>query len=188
VNRGPKHLDIFSRKIIGWEVHDSECSIKASNLAEKLIIQEAITPGTLRIHSDNGTPMRSSPMINLLEELKVMQSFSRPRVSNDNAFSESLFKTVKYRPEYPGNGFKNTAEVNKWMNEFVHWYNFKHKHSCIGYVTPDQKHRQEDILILKKRKQVYEDAKKSNPERFINGIKNFEIVRNVELPNYRIRH
>lgn len=181
-------LDIFSRKIIGWEIHDSECSIKSSDLAEKLINQENIIPGTLRIHSDNGTPMRSSPMINLLEELKVMQSFSRPRVSNDNAYSESLFKTVKYRPEYPGKGFKNKAEANEWMHEFVYWYNFMHKHSGIGYVTPDQKHRQEDVKILKRREKVYKDAKLKNPERFINGIKNFNIERSVELPNYRLRH
>lgn len=178
-------MDIFSRIIIGWEIHDSECSIKSSDLAEKLILKEKIKPGTLRIHSDNGTPMRSSPMISVLEELQVAKSFSRPRVSNDNPFSEALFKTLKYCPEYPSENFKNIEDAKIWVGNFVEWYNNVHKHSQIGYVTPSEKHNGLDVEILKKRKIIYEEAKNKNPKRFINGIKKFEPVIEVSLKGYR---
>lgn len=178
-------LDIFSRKVIGWEIHHNECSIVASDLAEKLIRNESVSEDSLRIHSDNGAPMRGAPMIAVLEQLGVSQSFNRPRVSNDNPYSESLFKTLKYKPDYPAKNFNTIEEARRWVEGFVKWYNFRHKHSQIGYVTPDQKHRQEDILILKNRKKVYKKAAELKPSRFINGPKTFEVERESQLTGYR---
>lgn len=178
-------MDIFSRKIIGWEIHLSECSIKASDFAQKLILSEHISSNSLRVHSDNGTPMKSASMVSLLESLSVFQSFSRPSVSNDNPYSEALFKTLKYKAEYPKNGFIDIEEAKRWVTIFVEWYNYRHKHSGIKFITPDEKHRGMDVEILAKRKILYQAAAAKNPIRFINGIKNLDPVQEAKIKGYR---
>ena len=104
---------------MGWEVHTRECSVLASDLLEKLITKEGVEKGKLNIHSDKGTPMRNSPLINSLYSLGVSQSFTRPKVKNDNAYSESLFRTLKYCPAYPDKCFKSLPEARLWVDEFV---------------------------------------------------------------------
>jgi transposase InsO family protein len=180
-------VDIFSRKIVGWVVHDRECSILSSDLLEGLIVKENISRGELHIHSDNGVPMRSSPLIQTLYNLGVSQSFTRPKVKNDNAYSESLFRTLKYCPQYPDKYFKSVQEARVWVEDFVHWYNYIHKHSSIGYVTPSEKHSGQSQDILNKRREVYLQAQKRNPNRFIKGIKKFEDQSTSQIVGYRTR-
>jgi putative transposase len=180
-------VDIFSRKIMGWEVHSRECSVLASDLLESLIIKEGVEKGNLTIHSDNGMPMRSSPLINTLYALGVSQSFTRPKVKNDNAYSESLFRTLKYCPEYPDKSFKSLPEARLWVNDFVHWYNHIHKHSQIGFVTPNEKHLGLSKDILERRRQVYLQAAERNPTRFTKGIKKFEDNAEAKIAGYRTR-
>lgn len=180
-------VDIYSRKIIGWEVHERECSVLASDLFEGLIDSEGMKDSGLTIHSDNGTPMRSSPLINTLFNLGVAQSFTRPKIKNDNAFSESLFRTLKYCPQYPDRSFKSLTEAREWVKDFVYWYNFIHKHSQIGYVTPAERHSGQSKDILERRRQVYLQAKEHNPTRFRKKIKSFEDRTASELVGYRIK-
>lgn len=180
-------VDIFSRKIIGYLVHETECSIAASDLVEKLTAKNNIAPESLRIHSDNGQPMRSVCFSQTLENLGVQQSFSRPRVSNDNPYSESLFKTFKYRPSYPTSRFESIEEARVWAQKFVNWYNLEHRHSSIGYVTPEQKHSGEALSLLENRKSLYVKAAQKNPKRFRNGIRKFETPSEARLYGYRTR-
>lgn len=175
-------VDIFSRKIMGCKVHERECSVLASDLLEEIIKNEKIVKDSLTIHSDNGTPMRSSPLIFTLYSLGVSQ---RPRVKNDNAISESLFKTLKGSPKYPGSPFKNLMEAKMWVENFVVWYNTVHKHSAIGHITPTQKHEGLSKDILERRRHVYSQAQLRTPKRFSRGIKKFEEKQEVILAGYR---
>jgi putative transposase len=157
-------MDIFSRKITGFDIHEEESMEHSSKLVERLCFNEGIQEGDLSLHADNGGPMKGATMLATLEKLGVAASFSRPRVSNDNPYSESLFKTLKYCPKYPDR-FKDIAEAKSWMIEFVDWYN-NHPHSGIKFVTPKERHQGLDIDILEKRKLVYLEAKNKNPERW----------------------
>jgi hypothetical protein len=112
--------------------------------------------------------------------LGVVPSFSRPGVSDDNPFSESLFKTMKYRPGYPGS-FETIEEAREWVRGFVAWYNTQHRHSTIKYVTPEEKHYGREKAILERRKEVYQEAAKKHPERFANGCRNWDPIQVVEL-------
>ena len=109
-----------------------------------------------------------------LRDLGVGSSHSRPRVSNDNAFIESLFRTLKYSPRWPSEGFESLDAARQWANEFMHWYNHEHKHSALKFVTPAQRHRGEDIEILAKREEVYQQAKAANPERWSGNTRNWD--------------
>jgi transposase InsO family protein len=177
-------LDLYSRKIVGWEVHDRESSEYAEDVVRKAVWSEKCT-GTLRVlHADNGSPQKGSHLSGLLESLGVERSHSRPRVSNDNAFSESVFRTCKYRPEYPEKGFTRIEEAREWVLRFVRWYNTEHRHSGIGYVTPQQRHEGKDREILAERKKVYEAARAKHPERWAKPLRSFEPVGSVVLnPN-----
>lgn len=176
-------IDVFSRKIIGFDVFQNESMENSAAILKRLCRHENIEKEQLVLHSDNGGAMKGSTMLATMYSLGVVPSFSRPRVSDDNPYSESLFKTVKYHHTYPGK-FKTIAEVKQWMTGFVHWYNEEHYHSGIKFVTPSQRHQGLDIAILAKRKQVYIDAKEKMPERWCGRkIKNFEHERNVYL-NY----
>jgi putative transposase len=159
-------MDIWSRKIVGFDVQEEESMEHSSILMDKLCEDEGVNRGELVLHSDNGGPMKGATMLATLERLGVAASFSRPSVSNDNPYSESLFKTLKYCPKYPDR-FKDLAEAKIWMIMFMDWYN-NHQHSGIKFVTPNQRHLGLDIEILKKRKEVYEEAKKKNPSRWNN--------------------
>ena len=174
-------LDIFSRKIVGWEIHDEESADNASTLIRKTHLKESIRDNPLVLHSDNGSPMKGSSMLETLYSLGVVSSFNRPRVSNDNAYAESIFKTCKYRPDYPYKGFLTIDEARDWVLKFSHWYNFNHKHSGIKYVTPHQRHSGLADAVLANRKEVYQRAKERNPERWSGDIRDWNLPQEVHL-------
>lgn len=175
--------DIFSRKIVGYEVHERECGELASKLVQRCMLREQCfnTATPLVLHSDNGAPMKALTMKAKLEELGVMSSYSRPRVSNDNPYSEALFRTLKYRAEWPASGFNNLAEARDWVQNFVDWYNNEHKHSKINFVTPSERHAGKDEAILAERKQVLEAAKQKTPKRWSGSVRNCKPVGVVML-------
>jgi putative transposase len=174
-------MDIYSRKIVGWQVYSEESSALAADLMKDICIRESIQREQVILHSDNGSPMKGATMLATLQELGVVPSFSRPSVSNDNPYSESLFRTLKYRPEYPGKSFEDILSARNWVQGFVAWYNDEHLHSSIGFVTPSQRHRNEDEVILEKRKQVYRLAKLKHPERWSGSIRKWEYIKVVYL-------
>lgn len=174
-------MDIFSRKIVGYEVWEEENAIHSQTLIKRTLLKESICGKPLVLHSDNGGPMKASSFLGTLEKLGVQSSFSRPRVSNDNPYSESLFKTLKYIPKYPTSGFESLDHAREWTSKFVHWYNEVHLHSGINYVTPGSRHRGEDIEILKKRKEVYARARLKHPERWSGDTKNWKYQATVAL-------
>ena len=174
-------VDIFSRKIVGWQVHDCESSECAADLMEDICHREGISRKQVTLHSDNGSPMKGSTLLATLQELGIMPSFSRPSVSNDNPYSESLFKTLKYRAEYPLSPFESLEQARGWVAGFVDWYNNEHLHSGIKYVTPAQRHAGEDHQVLERRRQVYQAAKERNPQRWSGEIRNWKPIKEVLL-------
>lgn len=173
--------DIYSRKIVGYEVHVKECGELAAQLVQRCLLREQCFKQPLVLHSDNGAPMKAQTMRAKLDELGVQSSYSRPRVSNDNPYSEALFKTLKYRPNWPPSGFKSLDNARDWVNEFVRWYNTEHKHSKLNFVTPAQRHAQLDGAILAKRKQVLESAKAENPKRWSRSVRDCDPIGVVML-------
>lgn len=159
-------VDVWSRKTVGWCVHDRECGALAAELVKRTITTENADPQVLALHQDNGGPMKGATLKATLEALGVLASYSRPRVSDDNPFSEALFRTLKYRPEYPTRPFDSLQHARKWVAEFVAWYNDEHLHSGIGFVTPRQRHEGRDLDILRRRKLVYQTARAQRPERW----------------------
>jgi len=174
-------MDIYSRKIVGYTVHDDQCSDRASKLIDGICKAEGVARGQLVLHSDNGGPMKGATMLATLQRLGVMPSFSRPSVSNDNPFSEALFKTTKYCPQYPSRPFGSVEEALAWVTEFVQWYNEEHLHSSIRFVTPASRHRREDIELLAKRHSVYQEAKKKRPERWSGNTRDWGYIGEVSL-------
>lgn len=166
-------LDIYSRKIVGWEVHDRETGEYASTLMRKAVLSEGCESKNLVLHADNGSIQKGSTLRATLQWLEIAPSFSRPRVSNDNAFSESAFRTFKYRPDFPTNGFASIEAARTWVAEFVKWYNTVHKHSGINFVTPIQKHTGEEKQILEQRDNVFKQAKARNPNRWSGETRNW---------------
>jgi len=173
--------DIYSRKIVGWEVHEQESAAHAGQLIRKTCLAEGIQPDQVVLHSDNGSPMKGATMLATLQQLGVVPSFSRPSVSDDNPYSESLFRTMKYTPSFPAKPFENIEAAREWVHGFVQWYNNEHHHSGIQFVTPNQRHKGEDKQILEKRKAVYEAAKERNPERWSGKIRDWNPVTEVWL-------
>jgi len=168
-------MDIYSRKIVGWEVYENESSEQAAEVLRKARLTEALfSQHEIVLHSDNGSPMKGATMLATMQKLGIVPSFSRPSVSNDNPYSESLFKTLKYTPTYPSKPFESVGMARQWVATFVQWYNQSHRHSGIKYVTPEQRHQGEDLAILKQRKHVYEEAKKQNPERWSGTTRNWD--------------
>lgn len=177
-------MDIYSRKIVGWQIHDNESSALASDLMVDICRRENIKRNQVVLHSDNGSPMKGATMLATLQTLGVMPSFSRPSVSNDNPYSESLFRTLKYRPGYPEAKFTGLAQARTWVDSFVSWYNDEHCHSGIKFVTPAARHQNKDAEMLAKRHTVYEKAKMKNPERWSGNIRNWDLITEVSLnPN-----
>jgi transposase InsO family protein len=174
-------MDIFSRKIVGWQVYETESSELASEVMRDICDRENIARNQVVLHSDNGGPMKGATMLATLQALGVMPSFSRPAVSNDNPFSESIFKTMKYRPGYPQRPFENLLAARQWVGTFVHWYNEEHRHSAISFVTPAQRHAGLDAALLRKRAEVYEAAKARHPERWSGATRNWQPVTIVHL-------
>ena len=167
-------MDIYSRKIVGWEIHTEELADHASVLARRTYRREKVNGGGLVLHSDNGPPMKGATMLSTLRKLGVITSFSRPSVSDDNPYSESLFRTLKYRPGYPRNPFLDIHAARAWVAGFVNWYNLEHRHSALKFVTPHQRHEGLDIEILSNRKRVYEEAKQRNKGRWSGKIRDWE--------------
>lgn len=174
-------VDVFSRKIVGWEVYNRECSSNAATFVHKAVLAEGCILKPLVLHSDNGSPQKGSTLNAKLESLGIMASFSRPRVSNDNPYSEALFRTCKYRPGYPRSGFKTIEDSRRWVKQFVFWYNNIHRHSAIRFVTPNQRHRGEDRQILQHRQIIYEKAKSRNPNRWSGATRNWDYIHHVWL-------
>jgi len=174
-------LDIYSRKIVGWQVYDNESSALAADLMTDICRQENIQKNQVVLHSDNGSPMKGATLLATLQELGIIPSLSRPSVSNDNPYSESIFRTLKYRPEYPEKPFESLFNARRWVQGFVDWYNCEHLHSSIKFVTPEQRHNGEDVAILAARDEIYRKARKRNPNRWSGGTRNWEPVGDVYL-------
>ena len=174
-------MDLYSRKIVAWEIHETESSDLAARLVSKACLAEGIVSQPLVLHSDNGSPMKGASMLETLRRLGVTSSFSRPRVSNDNAYAESLFRTCKYRPDYPVNGFATLDEARAWVLSFTRWYNTEHKHSGLKFTTPEQRHTGEATSILEHRKEVYRQARDRHPNRWRGAIRNWELPDQVWL-------
>jgi len=180
-------IDIYSRKVVGWQVYGDEHSTFAAEVMRDICAREKIQPGQVILHSDNGSPMKGATMLATLQSLGVMPSFSRPAVSNDNPYSESLFKTLKYRPDYPGKAFKDIAHARNWVTQFVRWYNTEHRHSTINFVTPNQRHAGLHHGLLAARAAVYDAARAANPLRWAGSTRNWKPVREVHLnPDHEI--
>ncbi len=174
-------LDIFSRQIVGWQVFAEESSHYASELLRDIYGREGLQPGQVILHSDNGSPMKGATMLATLQQLGVMPSLSRPAVSNDNPYSESLFKTLKYRPQYPLQPFAELAAARQWVADLVQWYNHEHRHSAIGFVTPAQRHAELDEALLNQRNTLYEEARRQNPRRWSQSTRNWNRIHTVHL-------
>jgi len=174
-------LDIFSRKIVGWQVYEAESSALASDVLRDLYQREGIQPGQVILHSDNGSPMKGATLLATLQRLGVMPSLSRPSVSNDNPYSESLFRTLKYRPDYPLQAFADLTAARQWVAGLVDWYNHEHRHSSIRFVTPAQRHAGLDNELLTLRKALYEAARSRHPKRWSGSTRNWQIVQAVHL-------
>jgi transposase InsO family protein len=174
-------LDVWSRKIVGFEVHAEESAEHAAGLIDGTCAAEAISRGELSLHSDNGSPMKGATMLAKLQDLGVAASFSRPSVSNDNPYSEAAFRTVKYRPNYPKKPFASIEEARAWVQNFVDWYNDEHLHSSIRFVTPSSRHNGDDVEILKQRHHVYLAAQARHPERWSQKTRDWSRVDEVIL-------
>lgn len=159
-------LDIFSRYVVGWMIADREYGTYACALIEESIKKQGVSKDQLTIHSDRGGPMKSKPVGFLLADLGVTKSFSRPQVSNDNPFSEAQFKTLKYAPEFPER-FGAKEDAVAYCSRFFAWYNGEHKHSGIGYYTPEDVHYLRATELERLRNQTLKDAYAKNPERFV---------------------
>lgn len=174
-------MDVYSRKIVAAEVREVERGEYAAALLQRAVIVENYRNSGLILHSDNGAPMKSFTMLAKMYELSVCSSFSRPRVSNDNPYSESLFRTLKYCPEWPVDGFSNIGKAREWVHSFIRWYNTQHRHSGIKFVTPEQRHQGLDKTLLKQREAVYEAARCQHPERWSGKTRNWTPVAIVAL-------
>ena len=161
-------IDVWSRKVVAWDVAEREDPAIAADQASRACLRERISKGRkqpLILHADNGNAMRATKPESRLEELGVLRSFSRPRVSNNNPYSESLFRTAKYRPDYPRKPFASKDQACQWVAAFVDWDNNQHRHSGIKFVTPQQRHSGQTVEISCHRAVVYERARQLNPRR-----------------------
>lgn len=174
-------VDLFSRRIVGWQVYDCESAQQASELLQDICLRQGIAPDQLTVHSDNGSPMKGETMLATMQRLGVAASRSRPAVSNDNPYSEALFRTLKYRPELPVKPFEDLLQARRWVTALVHWYNHEHRHSAIGFVTPEQRHTQIDIDLLQARDKVYLAARAANPNRWSGTTRDWSHISKVHL-------
>jgi transposase InsO family protein len=176
-------LDLYSRKIVGWEVYDKNDAEYAAALVRRTALSEGISLHERRpvLHGDNGASLKSSTVLATLQRLRIKPSYSRPRVSDDNAYAEALFRTAKYRPEFPATGFSDLDGARAWATSFVRWYNHEHRHSGIRYVSPAQRHAGEDKQILTARHAVYCQARERTPRRWTRSTRNWSAVGPVAL-------
>ena len=162
-------LDIFSRYVVGWMIAHRESAALAKRLIAETCEKENVQPGQLTIHADRGSSMKSKTVAFLLADLGVTKSHSRPYVSDDNPYSESQFKTLKYRPDFPAR-FGSIQDARSFCREFFPWYNREHRHSGIGLMTPEMVHYGKAEQVRNQREVVLASAFDTHPERFVRGI------------------
>ncbi len=180
-------VDVWSRKIVAWEVSLQESSDTSAAMIARATQENGVDRDQLVIHSDNGGPMKGATLLATLQALGIIPSFSRPRVFDDNPYSEALFRTLKYRPEYPSLPFGSLEEARLWVEGFVRWYNTEHRHSAIRFVTPQARHDGVESQVLLKRKEVYEEAKRRKPARWSGTTRNWSPIAEVILNPVRRR-
>ena len=174
-------LDLYSRKVVGWEVYARESAAHSATLVRRAVLAEGCIDQPLVLHADNGGAQKGSTLLATLQALGINPSYSRARVSNDNAFSEAMFRTCKYRPDYPAGGFATLEAARQWVQGFVTWYNQVHRHSAIRFLTPHQRHSGEEHAILAQRQAVYAKARARHPERWRGALRNWEPIGPVTL-------
>lgn len=174
-------MDVWSRRIVGWKIADRGCADLAAQLVSEACRNNNVDPRGLVLHSDNGKPMRGSTMITTLQWLGVVPSFSRPHVSDDNPYSEALFRTLKHTPAYPRLPFADLLSAQRWIVLFADWYNSVHRHSAIRYVTPDERHSGLEHAVLARRSALYERARRANPRRWTCATRNWTAICQVVL-------
>jgi putative transposase len=176
-------LDIYSRKIVGFEVHETDSADHAVELVRRTALSEEIHALKEKpvLHGDNGATIKATTVLAMLHWLGIKPSYSRPRVSDDNAFVEALFRTAKYCPQFPAAGFAHLDDARRWMAGFVHWYNHMHRHSGIRYVSPAQRHAGKDRTILAERHVLYLNARAANPRRWTRHTRNWQPIDTVTL-------
>lgn len=174
-------IDLYSRKLVAWEVHAAENGDLAAELIERARWRERLTGAPLALHADNGAAQRAFTLRAKLQELGIQASYSRPGVSDDNAFIESWFRTLKYMPAYPSAGFADLQRARAWAMTFIDWYNAEHRHREIGFVTPNQRHTGHSAAILARRREVYEAARQAHPERWRGDIRRWDEPDHVYL-------
>lgn len=167
-------VDVYSRKITGWEVQAVETGELAAELVHRAVLAEHCQLDPPVLHADNGGPQRGCTLRARMDALGITPSFSRPRVSNDNPYSEALFRTLKYSPAFPEHGFASVSAAREWVAVFVQWYNEGHLHSRSRYVTPADRHQLRDASKLKAREQVYQLAREKHPERWTGPTRNWQ--------------
>lgn len=180
-------MDLYSKKIVGFDIFEEQLSEHSSVVITKACKVEGINKSQLTLHSDNGSPMKGSTMLATLQKLGIIPSFSRASVSNDNAYSEALFRTLKYCPEYPNKPFDSVAQAKAWVAKFVSWYNNIHHHSGIKFITPNERHQGLDQKILSNRVSVYEKARSLHPNRWSKNIRDWSVITSVYLNNTSIK-
>ena len=175
--RGPKKwtyfylyviLDVYSRYVVGWMITTLESADLASELITETCRRQGIQEGDLTLHADRGSAMKAKSIALLLADLGVTKTHSRPYVSNDNPYSESQFKTLKYRPDYP-HRFGDLVDARTWCQAFFDWYNYEHYHSGIQLLTPADVHYDRAEQIIQRRQQTLLEAYERHPERFVKG-------------------
>ena len=176
-------LDVYSRKIVGFEVHETDSADHAVDLPRRTALSEGIHTIERKpvLHGDNGATMKATTVLAMLHWLGIKPSYSRPRVSDDNAFVEALFRTAKYRPQFPAFGFADLEAARTWASQFVTWYNHEHRHSAIGFVSPAQRHAGHDQQILARRHALYTQAREANPHRWSRHTRDWTPVATVTL-------
>ncbi len=176
-------LDLYSRRVVGYEVHETECGEHAAALLKRTALAEGVHAATVKpvLHGDNGGALKGATVLAMLQWLNVTPSYSRPRVSDDNAFVESLFRTAKYRPGFPSAGFADLKAARQWAQAFVDWYNNDHRHSGLRFVTPAQRHRGEDRALLQARHAVYQEARRRQPRRWSRHTRDWSPIGAVTL-------
>ena len=176
-------LDLYSRKIVGWEVQAKDDASHAAHLVRRTALAEGIAALVSKpvLHGDNGSSLKATTVLGMLQWLGIQPSYSRPRVSDDNAYAEALFRTAKYRPEFPAKGFTSLDAARAWAVQFVRWYNHDHRHSGIRYVSPGQRHAGADRAILAARHALYEQARQQHPARWSGATRDWRPIEAVTL-------
>jgi len=161
-------LDVYSRCVVGWMIAGREDAALAEQLIAETCAKQGIEPGQLTVHADRGSSMRSKAVAQLLADLGVTKTHTRPYTATDNPYSEAQFKTMKYRPDYPGR-FGCLPDARQWARWFFDWYNHEHRHSALGLMTPATVHYGQAEAVYEQRQQVLQAAYQAHPERFVHG-------------------